>query len=229
MPYRTTTTPADRTRAIAAVVLIHAALGALLLNASTKVEAPAPPDDTLLIDIPPEAEPPPEVRSKLRPKDAEGAAGKKAEATPVVAPPSRIPAASPFVAAPVAGSGAAPTSGATTAGTGSGAGGSGSGTGGGGGGTGAQWISGGLRDSDYPRAALAERLGGTVSVRFTVLTTGRIADCRVTRSSGSALLDGTTCRLLTERLRFRPATNSAGQPVTSSVGSDFTWGVRTRR
>ena len=220
--YRATTSGRDRTVALIAVAAIHAGLLALLLSQHERETAAAQPTETSLIEIIEPPQPP-----KAKPREAAGAAGKRAEPSEVVSPPSKLPASTPVAAAPVAGAGASPTSGAASAGTGTGAG--GSGTGAGGRGSSAQWISGGLRDSDYPRDALRERLGGTVSVRFTVLTTGRIADCRVTRSSGNGSLDSTTCRLLTERLRFRPATDAAGQPVESRLGSDFTWGVRVRR
>jgi protein TonB len=83
-------------------------------------------------------------------------------------------------------------------------------------------------NADYPRTALREGATGTVGVRFTVLTSGRIANCRVVRSSGSGTLDDTTCRLLTQRLRFRPATDGAGRPIASELGSDYTWGIRQR-
>ena len=65
-------------------------------------------------------------------KRPEGAAAKKAEPSPVVAPPPRIPVPSPLPAAKIAGTGSAPSSGAANAGNGTGAGGSGNGPGGGG-------------------------------------------------------------------------------------------------
>ena len=83
-------------------------------------------------------------------------------------------------------------------------------------------------NSDYPLEALRDRATGRVSIQFTVLTSGRIAFCRITRSSGSRALDETTCRLLTSRLRFRPATDNLGRPIESELGSDFTWGIRQR-
>lgn len=229
--YRTIPSRGDRGKAIAAVLLIHAAIGAMLLASPTRLAPPEQPPDTVLIDIPPEPPPPPpEQPEAARPKEEEGEAGKKAEPTPVVAPKPKLKPVTPIPAAPVAGQGSASTAGAATAGTGTGAGGQGSGRGGGGsGGSSAQWLSGGLRDSDYPREALGARLGGTVSVRFTVQPSGRISDCRAVRSSGSALLDSTTCRLLTQRLRFRPATDGNGRPIASTMGSDYTWGVRDRR
>lgn len=230
--YRTDPSRADRTGAIAAVIAVHAGIAALILASPSRLSVREQPPDTILVDIPapePPPPPPPEPRPD-RPKDEEGAAGKRAEPSPIVAPEKKLPNPQEVAAAPVAGQGSASTAGAATAGTGTGAGGSGTGRGGGGSGGGqAQWLSGGLRDSDYPRAALGQRLAGTVSVRFTVLPSGRISNCRAVRSSGSPLLDDTTCRLLTERLRFRPATDGNGRPIASTVGSDYTWGVRDRR
>ncbi len=234
--YRADPSRPDRAKAIAGVVAVYAVLvGALLLvrtDAPTRMFEGEP---TVLIDV--NELPPPEPPTETDPgkaEEAEGAAGKRAEPTPIVVPRSRIevPSEAPVTAAPVAGTGSAPTAGAATSGTGPGAGGSGAGRGGGGSGGGgapAQWISGGLQDSDYPRAALRDRLQGRVSVRFTVLTNGRITDCRITASSDSPLLDATTCRLLTDRLRFRPARDSAGRPIETELNSDYTWGIRFRR
>jgi protein TonB len=185
----------------------------------------------VLIDISEPPPPPPEAQAG-KAREEEGTAGKKAEPTEVVAPkpPVELPTNPPLPAAPIAGSGTSSNAGAANVGTGPGAGGSGTGRGGGaGGGAPAQWVSGGLQNSDYPRDALRSRLTGRVSVRFTVLTNGRISNCRVVASSGSPLLDATTCRLLTERLRFRPARNSAGAPIESEIGSDYTWGINFRR
>ena len=234
--YRADPTRPDKAKAITGVIAVYAIIiGAALLMPADSPLRLGTQDPTVLIDINelPEPQSPPETQPGKAEKE-EGAAGKKADPTPVVTPKPRIevPAKSPVVAAPVAGTGAASTAGASTAGTGPGAGGSGTGRGGGGsggGGSPARWVSGGLENSDYPRAALRNRLQGRVSVRFTVLTSGRIANCRITASSGSPLLDATTCRLLTERLRFRPATNSAGVPIQSELGSDYTWGINFRR
>lgn len=235
MSYRSQPSGADKAKAAFGVIAVYALIigAALLMPADSPLRVGNEP--TVLIDINelPEPQPPPEEQPG-KAEEEEGAAGKKAEPTPVVAPEPEIevPSRSPVAAAPVAGTGTASTAGAATAGTGPGAGGSGSGRGGGGsggGGSPAQWISGGLQDSDYPRAALKDRLQGRVSVGFTVLTSGRIANCRITASSGSPLLDSTTCRLLTERLRFRPARNSRGEPIETTLYSDYTWGIRFRR
>jgi protein TonB len=235
--YRSEPTRPDKAKAIAGVIAVYAlVIGAALLMPSDSPLRIGERQPTVLIDV--NELPEPQPLPKEEPGEAdeeEGAAGKKAEPTEVVAPEPKIevPAEPPVAAAPIAGAGSASTAGAATAGTGPGAGGSGTGRGGGGsgggGGSPAQWMAGELRNSDYPRAALRDRLQGRVSVRFTVLTSGRIANCRITSSSGSPLLDATTCRLLTKRLRFRPATNSAGVPIQSELGSDYTWGINFRR
>lgn len=232
--YRAHPTRPDRAKAIAGVVAVYAVMiGAMLLVRTDTSRRTIDATPSVLIEIEEPPAPPPEP-DLGQAKDEQGAAGKKDEPTPVVMPTPKIivPTESPLSAAPIPGTGSSPHSGAATAGAGPGAGGTGSGRGGGGtGGTGspAQWVSGGLKDSDYPRAVLRDRIGGTVSVRFAVLTSGRIDNCRVIRSSGNGLLDATTCRLLTERLRFQPATDSTGAPIQTELGSDYTWGIRFRR
>jgi len=234
MSYRASPSRADRAKAAVAVAATYAVIiGAVLLIPAGSPLRLGEQDPTVLIDVNdlPEPQPPPEEEPGKVEED-EGTAGKKAELTEVVAPEPKLPAKSPVAAAPVAGAGSASAAGAATAGTGPGAGGSGIGRGGGGaggGGSPAQWISGGLVKSDYPSQALRDRLQGRVSVRFTVLTDGRIANCRVVASSGSPMLDATTCRLLTQRLRFRPARDSAGVPIETELGSDYTWGINFRR
>jgi len=234
--YRSDPTRPDKAKAIAGVIAVYAVIiGAALLTPANSPLRIGEQPPTVLVDVNeiPEPQPPPE-QEPGKAREEQGAAGKKAEPAEVVVPEPKqvVPAKSPVAAAPIAGTGSASTAGAATAGTGPGAGGSGTGRGGGGaggGGSPAQWVSGGLQNSDYPRAALHDKLQGRVSVRFTVLVTGRITNCRITASSGSPMLDETTCRLLTERLRFRPATNGAGVPIQSELGSDYTWGINFRR
>ena len=219
----------DRLQSWALVAAVYAALG-LVMWLAPRPQSRATPREppTVIVDV---AETSPEVeqpKPKAAPDKEEGAAGKKAEPSPVVAPEPKIPAPSPVQAAPIAGAGSATTAGATDRGNGPGAGGSGSGRGGGGGVVAPRWLSGGLRDSDYPRDLVREGVSGNVSVRFTVLTSGRIANCRIARSSGNAVLDGLTCRLLTDRLRFAPARDPQGRAVAYELGNDYGWGIRRR-
>ncbi len=190
----------------------------------------------------PAPNPPPET---IAPKDvpAESASGKAspankhAKAAAVVVPKPKVPViAPPISAAPQPGSGSNASAGATpTVGPGSGAGGRGDGTGAGGTGTGngggikAVWRSGTIRNRDYPRDASRAQIGGEVEVRFTIQPTGRVTGCRVSRSSGDASLDQTTCRLIEERFRFRPATDAAGEAIASQYGWRQSWWLEPRR
>lgn len=185
----------------------------------------------------------PAPRRKPAPKDPEGAAAPpnlKSRPTEIVAPKPevRLPVPPPVIAAPIAGPGAAAMSGnASVKGPGTGAGGVGTGTGsgrygnggGGGGGAGpavqARWRSGSLRVSDYPRSALDAGIGGTVYIRFVVKPNGRIGDCRVTRSSGNAALDQTTCRLIQRRFRYWPARDEWGRRIADVVNGEHVWEV----
>lgn len=186
--------------------------------------------------------PPPELEvPKAAPSEkASGkasAANKYAKAAPVVAPKAKLPPIlPPIAAAPEPGAGNEASAGATpNPGAGSGAGGRGPGTGAGGTGSGigggakAAWRSGTIRDSDYPRSASAAKTGGDVEVRFTIQPSGRVSGCRVTRSSGDTALDATTCRLIEDRFRFKPATNAAGDAIASAYGWRQSWWLERRR
>ena len=198
-------------------------------EAITAIAIPAPP--------PPSEQAVPAKAANEKASGKASAANKQAKAAAIAAPPPKLPPiATPVAAAPRPGAGNAPSAGATPdPGPGSGAGGRGDGTGAGGagsgtgGGTKAVWRSGAIRDRDYPREASRANAGGEVEVRFTIEASGRVSGCRVTRSSGDASLDETTCRLIEERFRFQPATNAAGQPVASRYGWRQTWWLERRR
>jgi protein TonB len=76
---------------------------------------------------------------------------------------------------------------------------------------------------DYPPAALRRSEQGTVRFRVDISPEGRVSACTVTASSGSAILDETTCRLIQQRLRFRPARDREGKPATDSQEYRVTW------
>lgn len=173
--------------------------------------------------------------------------------TQIVVPPPeiRLPVAPLMPAAPAAGQGSAMAAGAANVpgpgtgsggiGTGLGSGRFGDGTGGGrggvgvrgggggvgvgvgGGATGARWLSGGIDKSDYPDNAPWAGRKGIVHLRFTVVPSGRISGCTVTRSSGTPELDDLTCRLLVSRVRYRPARNAEGVPIASTITGRHVW------
>ncbi len=141
-------------------------------------------------------------------------------------------AIAPRPAPPVAGQGVDNAAGAREAGQGSGAGGQGSGTGSGNGGTGqgggmatkAVKIAGEINSArDYPRESRDLRIGQAVVVALTVGTDGRVRACRVHRPSSDPQADSITCRLATERFRFRPALAANGEPVESTFGWQQRW------
>ena len=75
----------------------------------------------------------------------------------------------------------------------------------------------------YPPAAIRESAQGRVVARLTVGTDGRVADCQVTASSGNADLDSATCRIARSRVRFTPAQDEAGNPITSTYTLPVRW------
>jgi protein TonB len=248
----------DRIKSAAVVAAFHALLGYAFITGLGIDVAAAVDDQLKIFDVPDAAIPPPieeavpppektkEKAPKLKPapKDPEGAAAPpniKSRPTEVVAPKREVvlEVPTPVVAAPIAGPGAAATSGnAPIIGPGTGAGGFGTGTGsgrsgaGGGGGGGAglargpRLIRGDVSDADYPRSALASGFQGSVHMRFLITPEGRVGRCEVTRSSGHSGMDRETCRLMERRLRYRPAQDMYGRPVPAWTEGEQEWFLR---
>jgi periplasmic protein TonB len=78
---------------------------------------------------------------------------------------------------------------------------------------------------DYPPSALRNEEQGTTAVRLTVGPDGRVSDCTITSSSGSATLDNATCNILKRRARFNPAKDQAGNPISDSTTARIRWEV----
>lgn len=228
--YRGTADRPDRAKAIAAVIAVHAALAFAILSglnvpivtraverlSTFDIREPPPP--------PPEPPPPPAAKPK-QVKLEEGAAGKKAEPSPIVAPKPRIPVQSPLPAAPVAGTGNATTAGAANYGTGTGAGGSGTGRGGGGTGgfTPARMIT-KIPDREYRRLAFVSGMQrGRVGVSIRVNADGSASNCRVVQSSGSSPADALMCQLTEQYVRFRPARDAEGRAIIQDVSWYPNW------
>lgn len=177
---------------------------------------------TVTITAPPPPEPSPEPAKAGKAGDP----GKKAVAREVKAPEPKVPIAK-NPAPKAASTGNANTSGATNQGVGTGLTGPGNGPGGGpdgngpGGGkpTKVAHISGQINNSgDFPipPGGREARIGKSVILALTVSPNGRATACRVYKSSGLPDTDAVACRLAMERLRFRPATNGAGEPITAT-------------
>ena len=179
--------------------------------------------------------PPPPPQAEARPDEgAAGDPGKQAVPKPVTAPTPRIPITSPIPVPRASSTGAANSSGAQDSGGGTGAAGSGEGTGSGraGGGQGGiaatkpVKIAGDINsaaDFPVPPGGRQARFGTSVTVYMTVGTDGRASNCRVVRPSPDPEADAIVCRLAEQRFRFRPATDSDGNPVTATYGWRQEW------
>ena len=229
--------PGDRWRSLAAVGVVHLALAyALLFGLSVEVRRSAAAITRLIaVELAPPVPVVP-IQPKVRPAEQSAAAPVAAHDAPGgPTGPSKItiptPVAPIIAIAPTRSPGGSVGYG-TLAGSGSGGGtggqgsGTGDGNGDGEGGAELEWLSGEIRQSDYPRAALQAGIGGRAEFRFTVGVTGRVSDCAITRSSGNAELDATTCRLVMKRFRYRPGTDAAGRPIPEVVEGDQLWSTR---
>ena len=223
------------------MVVLHAALGYVLLSGMGSEAWQKVSDQMRVFDVVEMPDPPPDEAPRAKTPEPEGEAAPpnlESEPTQVVAPAPRVALEipPPIIAAPIAGVGAdssagaaetpGPGTGAGGVGNGRGSGGSGSGKGGGGGGTGAspaRYLSGSIANADYPRAAFRSGAQGSVTARLSIGTDGRVAECRIVTSSGNEDLDKTTCRLIQQRFRYQPALDSDGQPTTDVVGWRQTW------
>jgi hypothetical protein len=81
------------------------------------------------------------------------------------------------------------------------------------------WISSG----DYPWGAIVERMEGVTAVSLTVDQGGAVSSCTVTATSGSDLLDGTTCALIKMRARFEAARDRLNRPVVADYAQKVRW------
>jgi protein TonB len=195
---------------------VEQVVSAFTVTITTPEPSPTPP--------PPPPRPEPDA-------GAAGNVGKKAKPKEVIAPKPKVVIAKQ-VAPAAASTGNAVTSGARDNGLGTGAGGQGNGTGSGAGGNGSgggratkfTMIAGRIDSArDYPAASRDLRLGKSVTIVFTVGTDGRVHNCRVRDASGDPQADAITCRLATERFRFKPSLDAAGNPIEDTYGWRQRW------
>ena len=84
-----------------------------------------------------------------------------------------------------------------------------------------RWAS----ERDYPGNALRRGDQGITRFEITVGVDGRVRDCTVTRTSGSAELDAATCAKVSERARFTPARDTHGDLVVGRYANAIRWQI----
>ena len=220
--------PRDRAKSAAATAAIHLALGAAFLTGLALHPQDRSDESLKTFDIEESPPPPPPLIVEAPSQPAEGQpapAGRKADPSPIVAPPARLPTSQPIAAAPVAGTGSSASAGAAASGTGTGAGGSGAGRGGGGTmiGSEARLLSG--NRSRLPRELLrpfvADR--GYAHLLLTVADTGRVTDCGVMQGTGSSAVDDALCQVMIRQSQWTAARDALGHPITVQVRYTATW------
>ncbi len=81
------------------------------------------------------------------------------------------------------------------------------------------WVT----SNDYPATSLRNDVEGTVGFIIATGANGVPTGCEISRSSGSAELDETTCNLVMTRARFSPAKNEKGKAVAGSYSNSVRW------
>lgn len=229
MAYLDNTASRADPKAIATVVAIHAAIGALLVSGLTVtgVIAPPPPrleSETVYVPLPP----PPPVPKERQPET------KVPPRSEVFVPEPTNPLATPAnpplpPSEPMTGSGSIvvssggalpgmtnefpvvlPTPSASptvqpTRPIPRGAPGS--------------WIT----PQDYRSRWISEGLTGTARFRLSISPQGRVTNCEITRSTGHQALDNATCSLVQRRASFTPSRDGAGNPVAGTYENAVVW------
>lgn len=75
----------------------------------------------------------------------------------------------------------------------------------------------------YPSAAKIAGQEGRTEFALDIDAVGRIRTCSIVQSSGSELLDTTTCSQLILNGQFEPARDASGRPVASKWVSAMRW------
>jgi TonB family protein len=84
------------------------------------------------------------------------------------------------------------------------------------------WVT----NADYPLEAWRRREEGVVQYDLAIDAQGQVAGCKITYSTATPDLEAATCRLLSERARFKPAEGEDGNPRASVYPGEMTWQLR---
>lgn len=78
-------------------------------------------------------------------------------------------------------------------------------------------------NDDYPAIAVDQDQSGSVALALLVDEAGKIADCTVINTSGVAVLDAQSCRILQIRAKFSPAIGVDGKAAKDAVVTRVRW------
>lgn len=82
-----------------------------------------------------------------------------------------------------------------------------------------RWLS----NNDYRSSWARRELTGVARFRLEIAANGRVSNCTVTGSTGHSELDAATCSLVSKRARFEPARGGNGEPVAGSYTGSVLW------
>ena len=196
MAYADQSMSSNRVIALVVVALLHVLLGYGLVTGLAFEAYKKVAQRVTTIDIEEEKKPEPELPPPPPPKDA--------PPPPIVAPPPPIviPTAAPPPPPPPPPPKFSPKP-ATPRGSPS------------------SWAT----PDDYPTAAIRDERTGVTRFSVTIDAEGKVSGCQVTGSSGHSDLDALTCKLVTRRARFKPATDGEGNPTTGSFSNAIRWEI----
>ena len=80
-----------------------------------------------------------------------------------------------------------------------------------------------LSNNDYRSSWARRELTGVARFRLEIAANGRVSNCTVTGSTGHSELDAATCSLVSKRARFEPARGGNGEPVAGSYIGSVLW------
>ena len=207
--------PRRRNSAITAVIVIHAVVGYVLVTGlsftgfvnipkfiptiefTSPPPIPTPPDDTAPPETPATSDP---FVAPPKPIDLSGTVLTDVKPFDPIPIPDPVLPAKPFVTPTPTGPAFAPKRAVPR-------------------GDPARWV---LTD-DYPTRLIRQGVEGIAGFRVVVGSDGRVDACEITASSGNAQLDAATCRNVTRRARFDPASDGNGQKVVGSYSGTVHW------
>ena len=87
-----------------------------------------------------------------------------------------------------------------------------------------RWVT----PDDYRGNWIRQTMTGKARFRLELAADGRVTSCTITATSGHPELDAATCALVAKRARFQPARGSEGGAVTGSYSNAIDWRLPER-